>query len=99
MSEQAVFEALKYRTEVDRHGTRRYYNGAGVLHRNGGPAIEYFDGSKRWYQNNRLHRTDGPAAVVDSNGHVEWYINGVEMSEADFNQRVKKCLNKRFSMH
>ena len=41
MSEQAVFDALKYRTEVDRHGTRRYYNGAGVLHRNGGPAIEF----------------------------------------------------------
>ena len=65
MSEQEVFDALKYRVEVDAFGTREYYNNAG-----------------------HLHRTDGPA-VVGSNGYMEWFINGVEMSEAEFNQRVK----------
>ncbi len=25
------------------------------------PASEYADGSKSWYQNGQLHRTDGPA--------------------------------------
>ena len=33
----------------------------GVIHREGGPAIEYADGSKEWIQNDVLHRTDGPA--------------------------------------
>ena len=41
MSEQEVFNALKYRVEVAKDGTRRYYNNAGELHRDDGPAIEY----------------------------------------------------------
>ena len=111
MSEQEVFDALKYRVEVAKDGTRRYYNNAGelhrengpaveyadgtkcwhqkgLLHRTDGPAIEYSDGGKFWYQNDKLHRTDGPA-VVGSNGYMEWFINGVEMTEDEFNQRVK----------
>ena len=41
MSEQAVFEALKYRIEVDMRGTRWYYNRAIQLHRGDGPAVEW----------------------------------------------------------
>ena len=37
-SEAELFETLKYRVGVDRHGTRRYYNDAGLLHRDDGPA-------------------------------------------------------------
>ena len=81
MDEQAVFDALQY-------GTRRYYNKAGHLHRTNGPAVEWADGDKFWYQNDQLHRTDGPA-VVGSNGHKAWYINGVRLTEAEFNQAVK----------
>ena len=88
MSEQDVFDALKYRVEVDEAGTRWYYNAADQLHRDEGPAIEYANGGKRWYQNDQYHRIDGPA-VVDFNGHMEWHINGVRLSEAEFNQRVK----------
>ena len=61
MSEQAVFDALKYRIEVDQFGTRRYYNSAGQLHRTDGPAVEYSNGDRVWYQNGFLHRIDGPA--------------------------------------
>ena len=111
MSEQAVFNALKYRIEADEDGTRCYYNNAGQLHRDDGPAVEYADGLKYWYQNGQKHRTDGPAieysdgdkswfqngqrhridgpAVEWANGRKEWYINDVEMTEAEFNQRVK----------
>ena len=64
MSEQQVFDALKYRIKVTKDGTRSYYNNAGELHRDEGPAIEYADGDKFWYQNGNLHRTDGPA--------IEW---------------------------
>ena len=111
MSEQEVFEALKYRIEVDGYGTRKYFNNAGYLHRTTGPAVEYAKGEKFWYQNGDLHRTDGPAiewsdggrlwyqnglphrtdgpAVERCDGSMEWYINGEELTEDEFNQRVK----------
>ena len=88
MSEQEVFDILKYRIEVDRDGTRRYYNTAGQYHRDDGPAILWADGSKMWWQNEQLHRTDGPA-VEWADGRKRWYINGEGLSETEFNQRVK----------
>ena len=33
------------------------------------------DGNKRWYQNDLLHRTDGPA-VEYADGDTRWYQNG-----------------------
>ena len=88
MSEQEVFDALKYRIEVDKWGARCYYNTDGQLHRENGPAIEYADGSKSWCQNDQYHRTDGPA-IEFVNGTKEWYINGERLTKAEFNQRVK----------
>ena len=32
-------------------------------------------GTKRWYLNDKLHRTDGPAVEYVS-GSKEWYLNG-----------------------
>ena len=75
MSEQAVFDTLKYRTEVDEIGTRCYRNNAGKLHREDGPAIEYANGPKEWWQNGQLHRIDGPA-VEWTSGTKEWYQDG-----------------------
>ena len=75
MSEQEVFDALKYRIEVDKCGTRRYFNNADKLHRTDGPAVEYTDGDKFWWQNGLLHRTDGPA-IERANGTKEWFQNG-----------------------
>ena len=89
MSEQEVFNALKYRIEVDDDGSRLYYNTNGELHRTDGPAVEWHNGVKFWYHNDRLHRTGGPA-VEWANGHKEWWINGVILTEAEFNQAVKQ---------
>ena len=75
MSEQAVFDALKYRIVVDEHGCSRYYNAANQLHRLDGPAIEYVGGHKEWWQNDELHRTDG-AAIEYPDGTKRWYQNG-----------------------
>ena len=74
MSEQEVFDQLKYRIEVDEDSTRRYYNTAGQLHRTDGPAIEWASGVKYWYQNGQRHRTDGPATEYP-NGSKFWYQN------------------------
>ena len=88
MSEQAVFEALKYRVEVDKWGTRRYYNSANQLHCTEGPAVIRWSGTKEWWQNGQLHRIDG-AAIEYADGDQWWYINGVGLTEAEFTQRVK----------
>ena len=75
MSEQEVFDALKYRVEVDEHGCSRYYNAANQLHRDGGPAVGYEDGHKEWYQNGQLHRENGPA-IEWTSGARSWWQNG-----------------------
>ena len=87
MSEQAVFEALKYRIVVNEFGARCYYNSVGEPHRDEGPAVEYTNGTKYWYQNGLPHRIDGPAIEYKS-GQKEWWLNGEELTEAKFNQRV-----------
>ena len=88
MSEQAVFDALRYRIEVDTRGTRWYYNSANQLHREGGPAVEWAGGTKSWYQNDKRHRIDGPA-IEWWNGDKRWYINGKILTEAEFKEAVK----------
>ena len=75
MSEQEVFDQLKYRIEVGKDGTRLYYNTAGQLHRTDGPAVEYSNGAKEWWQNDLRHRMDGPAVEYPS-GRRFWYQNG-----------------------
>ena len=89
MSEQDVFDQLKYRIEVSEYGTRIYYNSAGQLHRENGPAVERANGTKEWAQNGQRHRIDGPA-IEWASGRKNWYINDVEMTEAEFNQLVAK---------
>jgi hypothetical protein len=48
------------------------------------------NGSKVWYKNNKLHRDDmkdstsALPAIICSDGHVEWWIDGI---------RIKKCEN------
>ena len=88
MSEQAVFDALKYRIETNDAGSRYYLNNAGELHRTDGPAITHADGTELWYQNDQCHRTDGPA-ITWPDGRKWWYLNDWPLTEAEFNQRVK----------
>jgi hypothetical protein len=44
-------------------------------HRLDGPAVEWANGEKYWYQNGQRHRLDGPA-VEWANGAKTWYQNG-----------------------
>ena len=88
MPEQAVFDELRYHIEVNTYGTRWYRNAMGQLHRDDGPAVEWSNGTKSWYQNGLRHRTDGPAIEYSDVGKA-WFINGVELTEDEFNQAVK----------
>jgi hypothetical protein len=72
-----------------------HFNLLEQLHRNNDlPAIEYFDGSKKWYRKGQLHRLDGPA-VINSDGTEEYYILGMYCpTKLDFDelcQSVKKA--------
>lgn len=69
-------------------GDKYYINENHELHREDGPAIECADGTKYWYLNGKRHREDGPAVELCS-GSKHWYLNGENLSEEDFNQRVK----------
>jgi len=52
----------------------RNHNNTKTFRGTDGPAIEWADGTKLWYQNGRRHRTDGPA-VEWTSGNREWYQN------------------------
>jgi hypothetical protein len=78
-----------YKVTVDNHGIKCWYNEQDQLHREDGPAIEYASGDKYWYRNGKLHREDGPAMEC-ANGTKYWYINDNELTEAEFNARIKQ---------
>ena len=61
---------------INEHGTIRYTNENGDLHRLNGPAYESTSGYKAWYVNGRLHREDGPAKIW-GDGHLQYYIDGM----------------------
>ncbi len=71
---------------IDSDGTKRWKNKQGQLHRIDGPAVEWFDGDKYWYLNDKLHREDGPA-IERASGAKYWYIEGEELTREEFNNR------------
>ena len=77
LTEEALFELLSVECRVDTDGTAYYYNKQGQLHRVYGPAVEYSDGSRAWWQNGRLHRIDSPAVMHGNGGRHEWWQNGL----------------------
>ena len=68
-----------------------------VLHRIGGPAVEYSNGNKYWYYNNCLHRIDGPA-IERSNGDKSWYLYDIHYTETQYNKIMENiplfCWNR-----
>ena len=87
-SSDALAELLTLTLTVDEFGTRFYSNSQGLRHRVHGPAIEWADGDKEWYLNNKLHRTDGPA-IEWPDGTRVWYLDGQQLSEKEFHERFK----------
>ena len=52
-----------------------YVNDENELHNEYGPAIEYSNGTKKWFINGEFHNEYGPA-IEYSNGTKKWFING-----------------------
>ena len=76
---------------IDSQGTTRYYNENNQLHRENGPAVEWYDGAKSWLQNGKYHRLDGPAYEYDDEDK-SWYLNGKAIpvnSQEEFERYLK----------
>ena len=71
-------------------GSEWYQNGQ--LHRVDGPAIDRVDIGKFLYKHGRLHSLDGPA-IEYTDGHRAWFINGIELTEAEWQQAVASVEN------
>ena len=70
-------------------GTKTYYKDKAkkILHREDGPAIEFYDGTRAWYVNDKCHRLDGPA-VEYAEGGGAWYVDDVYIFEVDKKSNV-----------
>lgn len=63
---------------------------SGVIHRDGGPAVIYANGTAEWVKQDKLHREDGPA-IEWTDGKETWIISGVPVfSFKDF-QKASGC--------
>ena len=60
----------------------------------GKAAILFKDGTKIWYKHGRRHRLDGPAYLGITFGH-QWYINGIEYTKADWDEKIGKADKKK----
>ena len=52
-TEQVGSETDYFVCKIDHWGIKRYYNAEGQYHREYGPAIEYPNGDKEWYLNDK----------------------------------------------
>ncbi len=77
--------------EITSSGSQYYYKDKSMitLHREDGPAVEWWDGSKEWRINGKRHREDGPAAEY-ADGSKFWYLNGVYYTEEKFKKKTAK---------
>ena len=53
----------------------------------------YKNGNKSWWQDDKLHRTDGPA-VEYASGTKAWYIDNFPYTEEEFNEKMNSCEGK-----
>lgn len=90
MNEQDTFDHLKYRVVVF-YDQKRFYNSDGRLIR-----VVYKSGRKEWYQDDILHRDDGPA-VEFASGRREWYQYG-ELHRED-GPAVIDSMSRRYYLH
>ena len=88
-SDESLAELLTLNASVDRDGTIVYRDQSGSIHRRYGPAVIQTNGYMAWVQHNRYHREDGPAIIYQHNGRQSFYLNGIALTEHQFDERVR----------
>jgi len=69
-------------------GTKHYYVND-ELHRSDGPAVEghmFYT----YFIHGNLHREDGPAREENWNGKKDWALDGIEYSEKNYWEEIKR---------
>ena len=80
----------KYITKTEL-GTKTYYKDKEmtIFHREDGPAIEWPNGDKSWYLNDKLHRMGGPAVEYNT-GKKVWYVSDVPIFVMNANGSIAR---------
>ena len=76
---------------VEKYENVTFYYLNNTFHRIDGPAMEYANGDKVWWQNGKLHRLDGPT-IECVNGDKYWYYEGKYIkcnSQEEFEKYLK----------
>ena len=55
--------------------------------------VKVYNDKIKWYLKGKLHREDGPA-VEYNDGYKEWFIDGEQLTEEEFNARLNSCNGK-----
>jgi hypothetical protein len=66
-----------------------------VVHRTGGPAVEYFNGNKFWLLNGDYHREDGPAMIIGDKTRTWWLNGGSFLNEKLWKVALEKLKKSR----
>jgi len=83
---------IEYKVKVTENSTT-WFNLKDQFHREDGPAVEFVNGAKVYYINGERHREDGPA-IEWVNGNKSYCINDKNLTEEEFNNRNKSCIDK-----
>lgn len=75
---------------VNDYGDKIYYLND-QIHREDGPACEFVEGYKSWWQHGKRHRLDGPAIEYEG-GSEDWYYQDQYIrcsSQEEFEKLIK----------
>lgn len=81
---------MESKPTVDDTGATCWFNADGEYHRDDGPAIIWKDGSEFWYQYDRCHNINGPAARWTESNSVSWHIDGMKISFEEWCKRTSR---------
>lgn len=87
-----LFELLTLTVEINKQGTKRYFNKQGQMHRVYGPAYIGPSGAEEWYYQGVKHRIDGPAATYSNTKH--FFLDGKHYKEEKYWKEVAKRVKK-----
>ena len=63
---------------------RKEWYSEGILHKIGGPAIEWNDGDSSWHKHGKYHREDGPAMCYYTTNYISFVLDGIHYEFSEF---------------
>ena len=85
---------VKYYYFLDGTVDKIWKNEKERYHREDGPAVEYFNGIRKWFKNEKLHREDGPA-FINTHGICFYYLNDIKYSKEDYWEEIEKIKKEK----